>query len=357
LIDVATNIFITLFGVFFFLSVILIHEAGHFFTAKLSGIRVNEFAIGMGPKIFSFKRSETLYTIRALPIGGFCAMEGEDEKSNSEDSFNSKSVWARILVISAGAILNILLGLLLNFILLAQKPCFASMTIEKFADNSVSEKSGLQASDTIKYFNGYSVSSERDLNFAISTTKSSEVNITVERNGKKINLDKVEFGTEKLNDGKEYIKADFFLKKINKNIFSWIVESFKDTVSTVKIVWFSTIGLITGKINIKEVSGPIGIVTAVGKAASTGLQTNILKAVENITFMMMLITVNLGVFNLFPLPALDGGRLVFLVIEALTKKHIPRKYEGLIHATGLILLILTMVVFSFGDIVRIIKGG
>jgi regulator of sigma E protease len=353
--DILVNVFLTIFSVLFFLFVIIIHELGHFSTAKFFNVRVNEFAIGMGFKIFGFKRGETLYSLRLFPVGGFCSIEGEESDSSDQRSFRKKSVWARMIIIVAGAAFNILLGFFLTFVIFVQKPYFASTTIEEFSNNAISSQY-LRVNDQIKSFNGYSIHGERDLNFAIATSEKPEVDIVVVREGKETELKKVRFNSKKVNENKERILVDFLVKKINKTPFTVIGESTKETLSTVRVVWSSLVGLITGKFNVKDASGPIGIISGVGKAASAGLETSVGKAINNVILVMMMISVNLGVVNLLPLPALDGGRFIFLLLEAIRRKPISEKYEGVVHIIGFLFLMAIMVLFSFGDILKLIRG-
>ncbi|MDR1253610.1 MAG: M50 family metallopeptidase [Oscillospiraceae bacterium] len=356
--DILIKILLIFIGILFFSLIILIHEFGHFFTAKLSGVRVNEFALGMGPKILKFQRGETLYTLRLFPIGGFCAMEGEDEESEKDGSFRKAAVWKRMIIIVAGALLNVLLGLILTIVILVQRPYFNSTTVDAFKDTSVSQRE-LSAGDRIESVNGYKISTFLDLNFAIMVNfkcnKNSPVTMVVNREGKKITLNKVEFDTEKADDGKELPTTGFLMKKIDKNFGTVLAQSAKYTISNVRTVWESLSLLITGKLGINDVAGPIGMISGVGKAATDGLQENIGKAINNITQAMMSITVNLGVFNLLPFPALDGGRFVFLLIESIRKKPINPKYEGIIHAVGFILVLALMAVCTFSDVFKIFR--
>lgn len=350
------NVLLIIIAVLLFDLIIFIHEFGHFFTAKLSGVKVNEFALGMGPAIFKFKRGETLYSLRALPIGGYCAMEGEDQESESENSFSKQPVWKRIIIVAAGAIMNLILGLVLMLILLSQQNYFASTTVAKFSDNAVSNQYGLQVGDQIMTINGYKILTDKDLTFALVTTPDSKVDMVVKRDGNKLNLNDVQFASQTDENGKNVIKLDFFVMPIQKNFSSLLSQTFLSTVSTVKMVWASLIGLISGQFGFNDVAGPIGAASAIGQAASLGLQTNFLQAINNIVMMMAVITVNLGIVNLLPFPALDGGRLVFLIIEGIRRKPVAPKYEGLVHSIGFALLMALMVIISFSDILRLMTG-
>lgn len=335
--------------------IIFIHEFGHFFTAKLSGIRVNEFAIGMGPTLFHFTRGETKYALRAFPIGGFCAMEGEDEESSDNGAFNNKPVWKRILVVIMGAVMNVILGLIFMMIILGQQPAFSSTTIAEFTKDAATQAAGLHVGDVFTSVDGYKISGDRDLSFALATANPASVDIQVLRGGKVINFNDVKFNTKKSN-GKNILVLDFYVKPIPKNVGTLLVKSAQDTVSTVRMIWFSLVGLVSGKYGFNDVAGPVGAVDAIGQAATIGLKQSFVAALNNILMMMMIITVNLGVVNLLPFPALDGGRLVFLIVEAIRRKPVNPKYEGWVNAAGFFLLIGLMVVVTFSDILRLVTG-
>ncbi len=338
-------------GILLFELIIFIHEFGHFITAKKSGVKVNEFALGMGPKILKFQKGETLYSLRLFPIGGFCAMEGEDEDSDDERAFVNKSVWKKMIIVVAGAVMNIFLGFVLMMIIQAQSPAFASTTIAEFTENSVSSQT-LKVGDEIKSINNYGISTSMDLSFAFATAPSNKLQMTVVRNGETVYLDNVEFGT-KDSDGKKIIQLDFRVYPIENNFGTLLVQTFKATCSTVKMVWASLFGLITGQFGFNDVAGPIGMTSAISQATASGLESSFWDGLNNLVYVMMIITVNLGVVNLLPLPALDGGRLVFLIIEAIRRKRISSEIEGRIHAVGLILLLAFMVIISVNDVIRL----
>lgn len=350
-----TKAILVIIAILLFSFIIFIHEFGHFFTAKLSGVRVNEFAIGMGPKLFHFTRGETEYSLRAFPIGGFCAMEGEDEDSPDDRAFNNRPVWKRMLVVVMGAVMNIILGLVIMMILLGQQPAFSSTTISKFTDQSALQSAGLQVGDVFKSINGYKINGDRDLSFALAMADPMKTDIQVSRGGKLLNFDDIRFNTKE-SDGKQILTLDFYVQPIEKNPGTLIVKSAQDTVSTVRMVWYSLVGLVTGKFGFNDVAGPVGAANAIGQAASIGLQQNFIAALNNILMMMMVITVNLGVVNLLPLPALDGGRLLFLIVEAIFRKPINPKYEGWVNTAGFCLLMGLMVIITFNDIIRLITG-
>ena len=302
-----------LFAILFFGVIILIHELGHFTVAKLSGIKVNEFAIGMGPKLLSFGKGETKYSLRLIPMGGYVQMEGEDEASEDERAFNQKPVWKRFLVVIAGAVMNIILGLVLVAILLTQQNLIGTTQIAGFHENASSQSSGLQEGDVITHINGTSVWSDRDISFLMARDRDGVIDFTVKRDGQKTELKNVKFDTREV-DGQTVITFDFII------------------------------------IGLSDLAGPVGTVSVIAEATTSGGFLNALS-------LMAFITINIGVFNLLPIPGLDGGRLFFLIIEGIRRKPINPKREGMIHAIGLVLMFALIAVVTFNDILRLIRGG
>lgn len=344
-------------GILLFELIIFCHEGGHFIAAKLSGVRVNEFALGMGPKIFQFTKGETAYSLRLLPIGGYCAMEGEDEQSEDPKAFGNKPVWKRIIIVCAGAFMNIVLGLLMMLIIVVQQPMYATTTVDTFPENSVTQKNGLQAGDRFVSIDGYAIFNSRDITFALATVQDYKANIVVERDGEKVDLGEMNLATKTDDAGNKSLVLDFYVVPQERSFFSVLQQTWEQTVSVVRITWYSLIGLITGRFGFNTLSGPIGIVSAISDVASAGLQINFLSAFNNILSVMMLITVNLGIVNMLPVPALDGGRLIFLIVEGIRRKPVPAKYEGVVHGVGFALLMVFMVVVAFNDIVRLFTGS
>ena len=448
--SVLTTIALILIGVLLFELIIFIHEFGHFITAKKSGIKVNEFSLGMGPKIFSFGKGETKYSLRIFPIGGFCAMEGEDEESPEPRAFNNAKVWKRMIVVIAGAVMNIILGFVLMFVVVVQQDSYSSTEVQSFPATSFSSCTGLQSGDVIKEINGYGISTSMDFNYPISTAElktvdgstleiykedcgnnlynmavslvqdknnklsdeqvskvnellsksSNEIakakskedafsvyenyykkindacgikdykvekiveketrkrytaDILVERNGEEKLLKNVQFFTYTTKDNSDtQVSIDFYVKPIEKTFGSVISQTFKQTISTCKMIYASLGGLLTGKFGLKDMSGPIGIASAVTTVASESLSSGFMSAVNSIIYVMMIITVNLGLFNMLPFPALDGGRFVFLIIEAIRGKSVPRKVEAIVNGIGMGLLILLMILITANDIFKLI---
>lgn len=342
-----------------FLLLILVHELGHFAFAKLFNVKVNEFSIGMGPKLWQSKKTETKYSIRLFPLGGYCAMEGEDDTSDDERAFNNAKVYKRIIIVIAGALVNILLGFIIIMLTTIPEQALCSTTIDQFKENAVTSQYGLQQGDKIISINGSRVFVDTDITFNMLRDDDAIIDIRVERDGEKITLSDVHFPVTEV-EGKKVPVPDFYVKAVKKNPLTVISYSGRETLSVVRLVWASLYDLVTGHIGLDSVSGPIGTVSAIGDAANSaisGIKTGDSQGIMGFLFLIALITINLGVFNLLPIPGLDGARLVFLLIEAVRGKPINPKYEGYIHLAGLALLILFVIIVSFSDIGRIINGG
>ena len=325
---------------------IVVHELGHFFAAKLNGIKVNEFALGMGPKLLKFHigKGETEYTLRLFPIGGMCAMEGEDEQSGDSRAFSQKKVWQRITVVIAGPVMNILIGFVLVFLMLLPEPGFASTTVREFDANSSIEATGLQVGDTVVAVNGSKVYVDSDFTFQVLRDSDGIVDLTVMREGQKTELTNVNF-VKTDGEGNSGVAFDFRVEAISKTPWTMIKQTTLKTVSIVKMVVCSVFDLVTGRYGISDLSGPVGTASAIGQSAMMGW--------SSFLSMLCFITINLGVFNLLPIPALDGSRLIFLLIEGIRRKPIKPEHEAYVHFVGFVLLMLLMVVVTFHDITRL----
>lgn len=447
LVNILTTAALIIIGILLFELIIFFHEGGHFLTAKLSGVKVNEFALGMGPKIFSFTKGETTYSLRLLPIGGYCAMEGEDEDSENPRAFNNAKIYKRLIIVAAGAIMNVVLGLILMLVLLLPNQYFSTTTVEQFIPKSYSANSGLQEGDRILSVNGYKVRNSVDLSYSIATIKVKDVDgaslqiykqdccnelygiyysqyekgnfesfseekyqeiydklcfstelvnkaetkkeadlalsmgaaaiysffpdeevivpgievkesrprfradLIVERNGEKVTLKDVDFMTyTTADDPTPKMSIDFYTEAEEKTFFTLMKNTGSQTVSVVRMVVDSLVGLVRGEFGFADVSGPIGAATATVEVAQEGLKTGFGDAVLNIVYVMMVISVNLGVVNMLPFPALDGGRFLFLLIEGIFRKPVPRKAEAVINAVGLGILLVFILIISVKDI-------
>ena len=332
-----------------FALIIGIHEFGHFITAKKFGVKVNEFALGMGPKIISKQGRETLYSLRLIPIGGYCAMEGEDEDSDDERALNNKKWWQRGIILAAGAFMNIILGIVFMFIIQVQQPYYASTQIAYLVSDSTSMNAGIQLGDDIYSINGYRTHCATDISFALSTAKDGVVDITVTRDGEKLEFNDLQMKVEDF-EGTAVTTIDFKVKRVDKNVWTVISNTFSETYAYVRMIYSSIIMMVTGRVGFNEVSGPVGMASAIGQVAEAGFRYSFVDGLNNIINFMALITVNLGIFNLLPLPALDGGRLLFVIIEGIRRKPIDPEKEGIVHFIGFALLILLMIVITIKDV-------
>ncbi len=341
------NVWPYLVAVLLFLLLVVIHEFGHFIAAKALGVRVNEFSVGFGPKIFKKKWGETTYALGLVPFGGYCAMEGEDETSDDSRAFCNKKAWRRFIIVIMGAVFNILFGFVLIGIILAPEKQFATTTVSRFHENALSEETGLKTDDTIIKVDGRRIYTTYDLSYAFTNVTDGKIDITVKRDGEKKLLKDVTFATEKEN-GISYLGVDFYVYPKEKTVLSFVSQTAKTAVSYCAVIWRSLLDLISGKYGISAVSGPVGVTAAIGSVARQSLR--------NILPIMALIAINLGIMNLLPLPALDGGRLMFILFEMITGKPVPKTREAAIHAAGFIILILLMVLITAKDIYSLITG-
>jgi len=356
------KIWTILLAILFFGLIITIHEFGHFITAKLFDVKVNEFSIGMGPAVIKRQKGETLYAWRIFPIGGYVSMEGEDEESEDERAFNRKKVWQKIIIVSAGAVMNIILGFVIMAVTLsASTELIGTNTINYFHPSAVSNQYGLREGDKFIKIDGHRVWSERDLTFLMGRSDNGVFDFVVDRDGERIELDGVRFQTDKLDISPKktitVIRYDFVIIGEKPNFKNVTVNAFTQSASIVRMVWLSLFDIVTGRYGMSELSGPVGTVEIISDITQDAADSG---DFENLLFIMALITINIGVANLLPLPALDGGRLFFLIIEGIRRKPINPKYEGYIHAAGFALLMLLMVFVTYNDIARIIwqnKGG
>lgn len=333
-----------LVAVLVFLVMIVIHEFGHFIAAKLFGVKVNEFSVGFGPTLLRKKGKETEYMLKAVPFGGYCAMEGENEESLDNRAFCNQKPIKRFIIIIMGAIFNIVFGFILVMFLLAPEEKYASTTISQFKENAVSVNYGLNVGDEIINVNGRKIVTTMDLSYAFTNVQGNSLDVTVKRDGKKVLLNDVQFATEfdsKVN--MNYVAVDFYVEPIEKNFGTFLAQSAKTTVSYIQVVWRSLVDLITGKYGISAVSGPVGITVALGSAAR--------QSMESLMYIIALMTINLGVFNLLPVPALDGSHALFILAEMILRKPVPKKVEAAIHAVGFILLIGIILVVTVKDVI------
>ncbi len=324
-------VFIIVFGMLVF-----IHEFGHFITAKMNGITVHEFSLGMGPKIVSKQGVQTLYSLRALPIGGFVRMEGEDEASENPGSFSIKSPWQRLSVIAAGPIMNFVLAIVV-ITALFMLDGFPTNTIGDLIEGAPAIESGLQSGDKISAINGTAVATWDDVVTGISESESDQLEIEVYRDGSKMTYTVT--ATQEEETGRRIIGIRPAFKK---DLILSVKYAFMGVFYTVQAIMQYLGSLLVGQGDFSQVSGPVGIYNAVSQASQSGL-----KSVLNITG---LLSINLGLINLLPFPALDGGRIIFIGLEILRGKPIDAEKEGFVHFVGFVILMTLMVLLVMKDL-------
>ena len=327
-------------SIIIFLLVILIHEFGHFIVAKMNGVSVLEFSIGMGPKLFQRESNGTLYSLRVLPVGGYCQLEGEDEENDSPNSLNNQSPLVRLKVILAGAIMNFILAFILLILLMSVSR--VSTEVSGVIKDSPAYSSGIQTGDQIVSINGENVSDGEELLKSIKESQG-DLNIGEIRDSQSKNIKVI----PRLENNIRKIGVNF-QEEYNIKNFS-IVKGFKKGLITflnLTGMLYKFLGmLITGQLGLGGVSGPVGVVKEIGNAAKTG--------VANLIFLLAYININLGVFNLLPIPALDGGRAIFILIEMIFGKKISQEKEGYIHMVGLILLLALIAIVTIKDVIKL----
>ena len=349
-----------LFAVILFSFLIFIHELGHFVAAKLSGVQVNEFSMFMGPVIFKKQVGETVYSLRCIPIGGFCAMEGEDADTDNPRSFQKAAWWKRLIILVAGAAMNFISGLALFGIVYAPADSFAIPVIDFFEEGCVLQaEDGLQPGDRILKIDGDRVFVSSDFSLILSLNPREAHDIVVERNGEEVFLDdfhlvKAEFPNE---DGTTSIRYGFSFTLEEPTLGSRLSYVWNQAMSNVQMVKLSIGMLLSGQAGIKDLGGPVMIVDQMAQVANQS--PTFLDAVLNMLYFGGFLAINLAVMNLLPIPALDGGRAVCLLItaavEGITGKKLNPKYEGYLHGVGMILLLALMAFVMFKDIFVIFK--
>ena len=376
-------------AVFVFGAVIAIHEFGHFAVAKLCGVQVNEFSIGMGPVLLKKMHHGTQYSLRALPVGGFVALEGEEspesqqaereERSDLEERplsqrsgadsspngealkeedlsqstgkpLNEAPVWQRALIMAAGACMNFLLGfVVMAIVLTAQNEPITSRVIYAVEDGALCGQTGLEAGDKVLAVNGRRCFVANDMLYELMRTEDYSASFTVLRDGKKVELPRVQFDTWQDEDGETHMSLGFTVYGIRKTPVNVIKEAWNSVLYYGRIIFTSLMDLLRGRESINDLSGPVGIVTAIGQAASYGWQ--------DLLELLALITVNVGIFNLLPFPALDGGKVVFLLIEGITGHAVPEKIQSGLTLAAFALLFALMIFATYNDIVRLVTGA
>ena len=341
---------ILLFGV-----LIAIHDFGHFLTAKLLGVKVNEFAIGMGPALWSRRKGETLYALRAFPIGGYCAMEGEDEDTGDPRAFTRQAGWKKVIILCAGSFMNLLLGLAITVVIFLGIPQARATVITEFADGfQFQGEDGLMEGDRILSVDGHGIWVYADVQTYLSRNGGEGVDLVIERDGKRITLNDFPMGryVYVYENGIYHGFGLIFGQVDDLSIPERITQGWAQTFDFARIVWVSLGDLVTGRVAVSELSGVIGVVDVVSEVGAES--ESAAEGVQNVFYFMALIAVNLAVMNMLPIPALDGGRVFFVLLNgliyAVSRRRIPEKYEGYVHACAFVLLLVLMAVVALHDV-------
>lgn len=329
-----------IYAIIMFCLLIFIHELGHFMAAKACGVKVNEFALGMGPALFKKQKGETLYALRAIPIGGYCAMEGEDEESDDARAFNNKPAWKKAIIVVAGAAMNLLLCIIV-LIIIALYTGTVTTTIDQVTDGGPAAKAGIKSGDEIVAIDNKPVREWTDIIEGIGAAKG-QVTLQLNRQGEELSLtsalSKADDGT-----GRQVIGI---VPMREHNVITAVASGTANTWNMTKMMGKTIKQLFTGEVSTKELTGPVGIVYAVNDTAKYGF--------VYLLYLTALISLNLAIVNMLPLPALDGGRLIFIIVRKITGKAITDEMEGKIHFVGIMLLFALMIYVTWNDIVRFI---
>jgi regulator of sigma E protease len=345
-------------GILLFGLLIAVHEWGHFITAKLLGVKVNEFAIGMGPALVSFQRGGTQYSLRLLPVGGYCAMEGEDEENDDPRAFSNKAPWRRLIILAAGSFMNFVAGFVLVALLFTAAGSYAVPVIREFADGfSCSGTDGLQVGDRILSINGHKISVYQDVSTPLASASGETMDLVVKRDGETVALNALPLTPKEYTvDGQTVTMYGIYFDKEQATFSGVLAQSWKTCGYFARAVWSGLAMLVTGQVGLHDMSGPVGIVSYLGQAGSQG--GSFAAGMQNVCYIIALIAVNLAIMNLLPLPALDGGRIFLLIVgevwHLLSGRRLDPKYEAWIHGAGFALLLLLMVVVTFSDIWKLV---
>lgn len=350
-----------LFAIALFSLLIFLHELGHFVAAKLSGVRVNEFSMFMGPAIWKKQKGETLYSIRCIPVGGYCAMEGEDGGSDDPRSFDRAAWWKRLIILAAGSLMNFLTGLVLLGIFFGPDQQFIMPVVTQIEEGcSIAGENGIREGDRILEVDGEKIYVYSDFQMILDLNGGENHDLVLLRDGQRVELKdfamvKGEFPNE---DGSTSLRYGFSFSLVPASFTEAVKYVWNSSLDMVRMVRLSLQMLLSGQAGIRDVGGPVMIVQQMTQVAEASATTYF--AVMNLIYFGAFIAINLAVMNLLPIPALDGGRIVCLLIttlvEAATHEKINPKYEGYLHGVGMILLLALMAVIMFKDIFVLIKG-
>ena len=325
-------------AIILFCVMIFPHELGHYIAAKRLGVKVNEFAFGMGPVIWKKQKGETLHSIRLFPIGGFCSMEGEDEDSDEPRAFNNKKPWQKIIILAAGSFMNVLCAILIMSIVVGVLG-FTTTTIDTVSEGSPAETAGIMAGDEITAIDGQPIEAWTDVSAALASAEGGHIIMTVQRDGRTL---EAAVTPEQTQDGAYLIGIT---SRVSHNPFRAVAEGAK-SMWNITVSMFQTLSqLFTGQLGADSLSGPVGMVQMVSQTTQYGWCYY--------GFLTALICINLAIINMLPLPALDGGRIIFVIISMITGRPVSQKVEGTVHFVGIMLLFGLMAYVTFNDITRI----
>lgn len=347
-----SSVLLVILAIVMFGLLIAVHEFGHFMTAKLSGVKVNEFSIGMGPKLLGKQGKDTYYALRLLPIGGYCAMEGEDEDTADPRSFQKAKAWKQFLILIAGAFMNFVAGLVIFFFLSITAKNYVTPVIDSFLPGFVPDSQAqLMEGDRILKIDGHAIFVANDVT-TFFNRGGDTLDLVVERGGEHIRLDGVYMPYFEY-EGQ--LKRGINLTTQEMTFSSACSQAWFNSIDTVRLVWMSLKDLITGAVGLRDMSGPVGIVDAIGQVASSAPSAGV--AAYSVFYFLAFIAVNLAVMNLLPIPALDGGRVLFLFVNvvytAVTKKKLNPKYEGVVNTVGFAALLALMALVAISDVLKI----
>lgn len=343
-----------LLAILMFGFLIFIHELGHFLSAKLLDVQVNEFAICMGPVLWQKKKGETTYSLRAIPIGGFCAMEGEDEESDNPRAFPQKSWWRRLIILAAGSFMNFVAGFLVIVLLYTGASAYSAPIVTDFFEGCPLESSdGLQVGDELYKIDGRRVYLYSDVGMLLSRNKTGVYDVVVKRNGELVELPDFEMKPQLyMVDGQQEYKYGLYFGTVPGGFSNCLKYSWYTAMDFARLVWMSLEDLVSGLVSVSDMSGPVGIVSTISEVGSQS--ATVQAGLQNVAYLGAFIAINLAVMNMLPLPALDGGRIFLLLVNslftAITKKKIPAKYEAYVHTAGMVLLLGFMAFVTFKDI-------
>jgi len=352
-------LFYILVAVLLFGLLIAVHEGGHFLAAKILGVRVNEFSIGMGPLIVSKQKGETRYSLRLFPIGGFCAMEGEDEDTEAPDSFAKKPAWKKLIILAAGSFMNFLAGLLILLLLFAPTKSLSVPVIADLMDGFPNEsESGLLPGDRLLSINDRKVHIVNDAQLYLNLAKGDTMDLVIERDG--VRLERTDFPLslrEYTVEGETVMRFGLYFDKVEATPGLILQQTWDTALYFARTVWIGFQMLFQGDAGLKDLAGPVGIVSLIGE---TGTQSaSMVAGLKNVCYIIALVAVNLAIVNMLPIPALDGGRIFLVLLNRIyfffTHRSLNPKYESYVHAIGFMLLILLMVVVTFQDVIKLVN--